>query len=223
MSDWHARPDLIDLADKINETHLQRPNGVEFLSRPRTYSAGDMPACWECRVVPERIRVGRPDEVVDFSGPRITVSCEPCGHHMSISPDEASLVLEHGRQKRRFRATCAVLHTNAQGNAIPCPDDGQAEPEEADQEYDEGRQEAPSEGELNPVLPVRPDPRQPAYDAVYEYIRGLGGYLPPDPVHRNAIIWRAVQAALEATPVGRCVSSHCVEGGHILPIEGEAP
>lgn len=88
---------------------------------------------------------------------------------------------------------------------------------------DEGRPEPPSGEELNSALPVRPDPRQPAYDAVYEYIRALGGYLPPDPVHRNAVIWRAVNAALDATPVGRCVSSHCVEGGHILPADEEAP
>jgi hypothetical protein len=38
----------------------------------------------------------------------------------------------------------------------------------------------------------------PAYDAVYAYIRALGDYLPPDPVHRNAIIWRAVEAAAGA-------------------------
>ena len=37
-----------------------------------------------------------------------------------------------------------------------------------------------------------------AYDAVYAYIRQLGDQLPPDEVHRNAMIWRAVQAALEA-------------------------
>ncbi|WP_033356284.1 hypothetical protein, partial [Kitasatospora aureofaciens] len=66
------------------------------------------------------------------------------------------------------------------------------------------------------TVPVRPDPRQPAYDAVYENIRSLGGYLPPDTAHRNAIIWRAVQAALDATPVGRCMSSHCVEGDHFI-------
>ncbi|MEU0354988.1 hypothetical protein [Streptomyces cyaneofuscatus] len=67
---------------------------------------------------------------------------------------------------------------------------------------------------------VRPDPRQPAYDAVYENIRSLGGYLPPDAAHRNAVIWRAVQAALDATPVGRCMSSHCVEGDHIIGLGG---
>jgi hypothetical protein len=55
---------------------------------------------------------------------------------------------------------------------------------------------------------------------VYEYIRALGPYLPPDPVHRNAVIWRAVHAALDATPVGRCVSSHCVEGDHMIFNEG---
>jgi hypothetical protein len=87
------------------------------------------------------------------------------------------------------------------------------------QSDDEGQPEAPADEDENPALPVRPDPRQPAYDAVYEYIRGLGGYLPPDPVHRNAVIWRAVHAALGATPVGRCESSHCIEGDHVLPVD----
>jgi hypothetical protein len=97
--------------------------------------------------------------------------------------------------------------------------DHPGEPEPLQDE--EGHPEAPSEDELNPALPVLPDPRQPAYDAVYEYIRALGPYMPPDPVHRNAIIWRAVHAALGATPVGRCVSSHCVEGDHMVLNEGE--
>lgn len=79
-----------------------------------------------------------------------------------------------------------------------------------------GRPEQPNEGEVNPALPVTLDPRQPAFDAVYDYIRRLGLYLPPDTAHRNAIIWRAVNAALDATPLGRCVSSHCVENGHMI-------
>lgn len=57
--------------------------------------------------------------------------------------------------------------------------------------------------------------RQPAYDAVYAYI----GTLPADEtqaVLRNARIWRAVNAALDAMNAGRCVSSHCVEGDHVL-------
>ncbi|MET9073903.1 hypothetical protein ABZX95_17385 [Streptomyces sp. NPDC004232] len=83
----------------------------------------------------------------------------------------------------------------------------------------EGRPEPPSNEELARAAAEaasRPDPRQAAYDAVYAYIRELGNYLPADPVLRNAIIWRAVHAALDATPVGRCISSHCVEGDHIL-------
>ena len=116
--------------------------------------------------------------------------------------------------------TCAVLHTDGQGNAVPCP----GYPHRTGQQPEpdaEGRPEPPDDDELDTALPVRPDPRQPAYDAVYEYIRALGGYLPPDPVHRNAIIWRAVHSALDATPVGRCVSSHCVEGEHMVLADGE--
>ncbi|MET8978530.1 hypothetical protein ABZX85_23220 [Streptomyces sp. NPDC004539] len=41
-------------------------------------------------------------------------------------------------------------------------------------------------------------PRQPAYDAVFAFIRGLGDALPAEPVHRNAMIWRAVHAGLDA-------------------------
>jgi hypothetical protein len=40
--------------------------------------------------------------------------------------------------------------------------------------------------------------RQAAYDAVYDLIHDLGPVLPPDPAHRNAAIWRAVNAALDA-------------------------
>ena len=37
-------------------------------------------------------------------------------------------------------------------------------------------------------------PSQRAYEAVYAYINSIGGYLPPDEAHRNAMIWRAVEA-----------------------------
>ncbi|MET9819607.1 hypothetical protein [Streptomyces sp. NPDC006355] len=43
--------------------------------------------------------------------------------------------------------------------------------------------------------------RQAAYDAVYAVIRRLGPELPPDPVHRNAMIWHAVTAALDAANI----------------------
>ncbi|MFG3170547.1 hypothetical protein [Streptomyces sp. NPDC048200] len=124
-----------------------------------------------------------------------------------------------------FTVACAALHTDGQGNVVPCPgyphaDMAEPEPDNRDEDT---RPEAPSAEESNPALPVEPDPRQPAYDAVYEYIRQLGGYLPPDPVHRNAIIWRAVQAALGATTVGRCVSSHCVDGDHMVFIPEVTP
>lgn len=81
---------------------------------------------------------------------------------------------------------------------------------------DEGRPE-PTEDELR--AEPSPDPRQAAYGAVYEYIRELGDYMPPTVAHRNAVAWRAVHAALDATHVGRCISSHCVEGDHILDLD----
>ncbi|MEV7491448.1 ParB N-terminal domain-containing protein [Streptomyces anulatus] len=45
------------------------------------------------------------------------------------------------------------------------------------------------------------DRKQPAYDAVFAYIRSQpSGFLPTTVVERNAIIWRAVNAALDAAP-----------------------
>ncbi|QPL14116.1 hypothetical protein QEH48_gp087 [Streptomyces phage TurkishDelight] len=58
------------------------------------------------------------------------------------------------------------------------------------------------------VTPAEPPPpgaisprRQAAYDAVYDVIGSLGQSLPSDTVHRNAAIWRAVNAALDAAGV----------------------
>lgn len=49
---------------------------------------------------------------------------------------------------------------------------------------------------------VNGDPRQPAYDAVFAYIRQQPhGFLPTTVVDRNAMIWRAVHAALDAMGV----------------------
>jgi hypothetical protein len=60
--------------------------------------------------------------------------------------------------------------------------------------------------------------RQPAYNAVYDIIADLPPT--PDAAARNAHIWRAVHAALDAAKVGMCVSSHCAEGDHILIVTG---
>lgn len=47
--------------------------------------------------------------------------------------------------------------------------------------------------------PARHDGHKVAYDAVYAYIHSIGDRMPLSPVHRNALIWRGVHAALEAT------------------------
>lgn len=44
------------------------------------------------------------------------------------------------------------------------------------------------------------DPKQPAYDAVFAYIRSQPDVVPATVVERNAMIWRAVHAALDAAP-----------------------
>jgi hypothetical protein len=96
---------------------------------------------------------------------------------------------------------------------------------EIDEVSDGTHPEPPSDEEVREQAALdaqRPNPRQPAYDAVYEYL-GSTNRVPGDLVTRNAMIWRAVNAALDATPIGRCVSSHCVEDDHILIVPEEQP
>ncbi|MGW7398072.1 hypothetical protein ACWGH7_16425 [Streptomyces cyaneofuscatus] len=50
------------------------------------------------------------------------------------------------------------------------------------------------------------DPKQPAYEAVFAYIRSQPDALPATTVERNAMIWRAVHAALNAAPPAPAVS-----------------
>jgi len=176
----------------------------------------------------------------DAAPPSRQLDMHVARQHADIPPCTARIETEHRETYRcAFRAghkegrgEYGAWHASAHGSSFGSrhvwSDNARGAtphqpPEPSDSHDEDGHPEAPSDEELNPALPVRPDPRQAAYDAVYEYIRALGGYLPPDPVHRNAVIWRAVNAALNATPVGRCVSSHCVEGGHILPVGQEAP
>ncbi len=58
---------------------------------------------------------------------------------------------------------------------------------------------------VTPAAPPRPGKLAPAREAAYEAVYGLlalfGPELPPDPVHRNAMIWRAVNTALDAAGV----------------------
>ncbi|MEU6674797.1 hypothetical protein [Streptomyces sp. NPDC046925] len=53
------------------------------------------------------------------------------------------------------------------------------------------------------------DPRQPAYDAVYTYIRS-SNRVPGDVVTRNAMIWQAVTAALDALGAGGDGATACL-------------
>ncbi len=52
------------------------------------------------------------------------------------------------------------------------------------------------------------DPRQPAYDAVFEFIRSQPrDFMPLTVVDRNAMIWRAVHAALDAMGIPKPVGA----------------
>lgn len=62
--------------------------------------------------------------------------------------------------------------------------------------------------------------RQAAYEAVYNHIRRLGPGLPSDTAQRNASIWRAVHAALDAAGVparANPTDSHATTEGHPVP------
>ncbi|MFD7855201.1 hypothetical protein ACFV6B_13070 [Streptomyces microflavus] len=71
------------------------------------------------------------------------------------------------------------------------------------------------------------DPKQPAYDAVFAYIRSQPDVVPATVVERNAMIWRAVHAALDAVlpvPADRAATLRAAaqSAGVQPPIEGEA-
>lgn len=51
--------------------------------------------------------------------------------------------------------------------------------------------------------------REPSYSAVYAYIRQLGDVMPTSRIDRNAIIWHAVNAALDAQPEATTPATTC--------------
>lgn len=132
MSEPYAHPALFDFADAINENQRQRGRGVPFLSKPYTYSIGDLPACPICKTVPRRIRVGAPGDVVSFRASPTPVTLQPCGHLFSIAVDEMELLLGHEEERRRMRerpmrSPCTrpecggEIHTDPWGVPVQCP------------------------------------------------------------------------------------------------------
>ncbi|WP_406145086.1 hypothetical protein [Streptomyces anulatus] len=192
--------DLLAWAVVLTRRSRQGRDGIKILLLP-------YPPCPTCG---EHVHDAEQGMTVDI---RLTV--QPCGHGHTASEERVRRLWSDihemvadvsdsydGRlgRDRRWSTEDIVREARARTASVPS--------EEA----------APKPS--HDAVQVRPDPRQPAYDAVYETIRSLGDYLPPDTVHRNAIIWRAVHAALDATPVGRCMSSHCVEGDHFIDLGG---
>ncbi|WP_145503123.1 hypothetical protein [Streptomyces sp. CFMR 7] len=196
--------DLLAWAIVLTHRARQERDGIKYVLQ--TYPP--CPTCGEAVDAAWQVTTDRPDRLLRD----IRLTVKPCGHVHTASEDRVHRLWSDihemvadvsdsydGRvgQNRRW-TTKGIVHEaqarTARGEGAPEPQSDAAQ--------------------------VRPDPRQPAYDAVYENIRSLGEYLPPDTVHRNAIIWRAVQAALDATPVGRCMSSHCVEGDHFIGLGG---
>lgn len=198
--------DLLAWAVVLTHRSRQGRDGTLLLPYPPCPTCGKaVDAAWQATT-------DRPDRLLR----NIRLTVKPCGHVHTASEDRVHRLWSDihemvadvsdsydGRVGRDRRWTTEGIVHEAQTRTASAESEG-AEPP------------APA---LD-AAQVRPDPRQPAYDAVYENIRNLGEYLPPDTVHRNAIIWRAVQAALDATPVGRCMSSHCVEGDHFIGLGG---
>ncbi|MBH0242441.1 hypothetical protein I3W98_05985 [Streptomyces cavourensis] len=195
--------DLLAWAVVLTHRSRQGRDGTLLLPYPPCPTCGEpVEAAWQ--VVTDRVDRLRRD---------IRLTVKPCGHVHAASENRVhrlwsdihEMVADvsdsydgHAGRDRKW-TTEGIVH-EAQARTASAPsEEGSPEPS-------------------RDTAQVRPDPRQPAYDAVYENIRSLGEYLPPNTAHRNAIIWRAVQAALDATPVGRCMSSHCVEGDHIIDL-----
>lgn len=197
--------DLLAWAVVLTHRARQQRDGIKILLMP-------YPPCPTCG---EEVHGAEDVTLVDCITDNIRLSLRPCGHGHTASEDRVHRLWSDiqemvadvadgydgwlGRDRRW--STEDIVHEALARTASAPSEEGTPEPS-------------------SDTAQVRPDPRQPAYDAVYENIRNLGEYLPPDPAHRNAIIWRAVQAAMDATPVGRCMSSHCVEGDHFIGLGG---
>lgn len=137
-----------------------------------------------------------------------TMTLNPCGHAFTCTLMKAEQLAEQARRlvddqealtpaDRKARAAERAADEEAAA-AEGCPEPG------PDSDSDSGHDQLITA-------------RQPAYDAVYAYIRTLPRGAAN--VERNATIWHAVNHALDAAGVGLCVASHCVEGGHILPAD----
>lgn len=120
----------------------------------------------------------------------------PCGHYFTRTQQRADALARMAQQVLDDAERFTDAPRGEQGSES-CPEEPPA---------DDGDDDRPLTAA-----------RQPAYDAVYAYIRtlprGAGD------VERNAMIWHAVNAALDAAGVGLCISSHCVERDHILPVD----
>jgi hypothetical protein len=203
--------DVIAWSVVLTHRARQERDGIDLLRLPYP----PCPTCGEPVHEAEQITHNRMAEI------NIRLILRPCGHVHTTSDDHV---------RRLWLYIHEVASDVASGYHGSAAETRRWTTEEIVREAGDRAAGTATEGDSYPApaldeAPVRPDPRQPAWDAVYEYIRSLGTYLPPDSVHRNAVIWHAVQAALGATPVGRCVSSHCVEGDHSvdLGIAGEEP
>lgn len=197
--------DLLVWAVVLTHRSRQQRDGISILLLP-------YPPCPTCG---EDVHGAEQATLVDRMTDNIRLTMQPCGHVHTASEDCVHRLWSDihevvadvsdsydGRLGRDRRWSTEDIVREARTRTASAPsEEGATEPS-------------------HDTAQVRPDPRQPAYDAVYENIRDLGNYLPPDTAHRNAIIWRAVRAALDATPVGRCMSSHCVEGDHFIGLGG---
>ncbi|MFD4210563.1 hypothetical protein ACFWRG_31810, partial [Micromonospora tulbaghiae] len=194
--------DLLAWAVVLTHRSRQGRDGGGFLLLP-------YPPCPTCT---QPVHSAEQVTLVDRMTDDIRLTVQPCGHGHTAS---------EGRVHRLWSdihemvADVSDSYDGRAGRDRKWTTEGIVHEAQARTARGEGAPEPQSD-----AAQVRPDPRQPAYDAVYENIRSLGEYLPPDTAHRNAIIWRAVQAALDATPVGRCMSSHCVEGDHFIGLGG---
>lgn len=194
--------DLLTWAVVLTHRARQGRNGLKILLLP-------YPPCPTCG---EDVHGAEQVTLVDPPSTRLTL--RPCDHIHMVSDNDMYRLWRHMNE---MVADVVDRYDSHLGETRPWTTEEiiHEARRRVDGKTAEGdKRPAPARGHTQ----VYPDPRQPAYDAVYENIRNLGEYLPPDTAHRNAIIWRAVRAALDATPVGRCMSSHCVEGDHIIDL-----
>jgi hypothetical protein len=195
---------------------LQQKRGITILLLP-------FPPCPTCGGVVDGAVSTTVERGIEWHA---SLTLRPCGHVHTATDDDVHRILRHqgdmieamedadnGRRQhdswlpkdRLWHTEDVIREARARTGAPQEPLDGPESGQEAS-----GGELAGRGGDRSPqAAPGGSGPREAAYEAVYAYLRSTNR-MPGDLAYRNAMIWRAVHAALDAAGVPAPTPAHTV-------------